>query len=87
MRSTWTAPATISNWINTVLFAYREASQEEAASLQVRAHDLRALATSWNLHSNIRLSDIFTPAQWRSHYTFTSFYLKGMTLHEEDSFA
>ena len=42
------------------------------------------MATSWNLHSNVRLGDILKAAQWRSHNTFTSFYLKDMTLHEED---
>mgnify|MGYP003776313897 FL=1 len=79
------SPATISSWIKkTVIFAYQDASTVEAASLQVRAHDLRALAASWNLHSSVRLTDIMKAAQWRSHNTFTSFYLKDMTLYEED---
>ena len=79
------SPATISSWIKkTVLFAYQDASPEEAATLQVRAHDLRALATSWNVHSSVRLQDILKAAQWRAHNTFTSFYLKDMTLYEED---
>lgn len=79
------SPATISSWIKkAVLYAYQDASPEEAASLQVRAHDLRALAASWNLHSSVRLTDIMRAAQWRSHNTFTSFYLRDMTLHEEE---
>jgi hypothetical protein len=79
------SPATISSWIKkTVLFAYQDASPEEAAALQVRAHDLRSMATSWNLHSSVRLTDILKSAQWRSHNTFTSYYLKDMTLYEED---
>jgi integrase len=79
------SPPTISSWIKkTVLFAYQDASPDEAANLQVRAHDLRAMATSWNLHSSVRLTDILKAAQWRSHNTFTSFYLKDMTLYEED---
>ena len=79
------APATISSWIQkTVHFAYQEASEEEAAAMHVRAHDLRAVSTSWNLHSMVRLADIMRAAQWRSHTTFTSFYLKDMALCEDD---
>jgi DNA-binding transcriptional regulator YdaS (Cro superfamily) len=79
------SPATISSWIKkTVRFAYEDASPEEAAALKVRAHDLRSMAASWNLHSSVRLADILKAAQWRSHNTFTSFYLRDMTLFEED---
>jgi len=79
------SPATISSWIQkTVRYAYQEASEEEAAALQVRAHDLRAISTSWNLHNMVRLGDIMKAAEWRSHNTFTSFYLKDMALQEED---
>lgn len=79
------SPATISSWIQkTVRFAYEDASPEEAAALHVRAHDLRAVSTSWNLHSMVALPDIMRAARWRSHTTFTSFYLKDMTLCEED---
>ena len=49
-----------------------------------RAHDLRALAASWNLHCSIPLTDILKAAQWRCHNTFTSFYLRDMSLVEED---
>jgi hypothetical protein len=78
------APATISSWIQkTVRFAYSEASSEEAALLSVRAHDLRALATSWSLHSSVRLQDILRSAQWRNHNTFTYHYMKNMTMMEE----
>jgi hypothetical protein len=78
------APATISSWIQkTVRFAYAESSSEDAALLSVRAHDLRALATSWSLHSSVRLPDILRSAQWRSHNTFTYHYMKDMTMLEE----
>ncbi len=84
-QKTSIAPATISSWTQkTVRYAYQEATDREAASLRVRAHDLRSLATSWNLHSSVRLPDILRAAQWRSHNTFTSFYLKDLTLIEED---
>ena len=79
------APATISSWIQKAIrYAYQDASTEEAALGQVRAHDLRAMASSWNLHCSIPLSDILRAAQWRCHTTFTSFYMQDMSLLEED---
>jgi hypothetical protein len=79
------AAATISSWIQkTIRYAYQDASTEEASLGQVRAHDLRALAASWNLHCSIPLSDILRAAQWRCHTTFTSFYLRDMSLVEDD---
>ena len=79
------APATISSWIQkTIQQAYKDPTVEEASLGQARAHDLRAIAASWNLHCSIPLGDILRAAQWRSHNTFTSFYLHDMTLVEED---
>ena len=79
------APATISSWIQkTIKMAYVDANPTGAALGQVRAHDLRSIAASWNLHCSIPLSDILRAAQWRCHNTFTSFYLRDMTLFEED---
>ncbi len=79
------APATISSWIQkTIKLAYDDVTNEEAALGQARAHDLRAVAASWNLHCSIPLSEILKAAQWRCHTTFTSFYLQDMSLQEED---
>ena len=79
------AAATISSWIqNMVRYAYQDVSEEEASLGQVRAHDLRAIAASWNLHCSIPLSDILRAAQWRSHNTFTSYYLQDLALQEDD---
>jgi integrase len=79
------SPATISSWIQKAIrHAYQDASPEEASLGQVRAHDLRAIAASWNLHCSIPLSDILRAAQWRCHTTFTSFYLRDMSLMEDD---
>lgn len=79
------SPVSISNWIQrTVKAAYDDPSDEEAALISVRAHDLRGIAASWNLHQSIPVGDILRAAQWRCHNTFTTFYLKDMTLQEDD---
>ena len=79
------APATISSWIQkTIVHSYQDVNPEEEALGQVRAHDLRKVASSWNIHHSIPVGDILRAAQWRSHNTFTSFYLQDMTMHEDD---
>jgi hypothetical protein len=79
------SPVTISSWIQkTIKLAYQDSTSEEAALGQVRAHDLRAMAASWNLHCSIPLPDILRAAQWRCPTTFTAFYLQDMSLQEED---
>ena len=79
------APATISSWIQKMIkYAYSDLNPEEEALGQVRAHDLRAMASSWNLHHSIPVGDILRQAQWRCHNTFTSFYLRDMTMQEDD---
>ena len=79
------SPATISSWIQqTIIYAYNDVNTEEEALGQVRAHDLRQVAASWNAHHSIPIADILRAAQWRCHNTFTSFYLQDMTMHEDD---
>ena len=78
-------PATISTWIQKcVRYAYEDVSDEDGRVFQVRAHDLRAQATSWNLHHSISMSEILRSARWRSQTTFTSYYLRDMSMYEDD---
>lgn len=80
-------PATISSWIvKTVRYAYEHASEETARVHRIRAHDLRAMSSSWNALKNVRQQEIMRAAQWRSHNTFISFYLLDMSVIEEDMY-
>lgn len=80
-------PATISSWIiKTVRYAYDNASEDTAQLFKVRAHDLRAMSTSWGAHKNLRIADVLQAAQWRSQSTFTSFYLLDMSVLEEEMY-
>ena len=79
------APATFSSWIKkTIFFAYQDASDEEASLVHARVHDLRAQASSWNLQTSASLDEILRAAQWRTHSTFSDYYLKDMSMVEED---
>ena len=71
------SPATISSWIKQTVILCYELSDHQAHSLhQVKAHDVRAFAASRAFHSGMSLEQILSACHWKSHNTFTQFYLK-----------
>ena len=71
------SPATISSWIKqTVILCYALSDQEAHTLHQVKAHDVRAFAASKAFHSGVSLEQILSTCHWKSHNTFTQFYLK-----------
>ena len=79
----------ISRWIQQAIrWSYlAAASQEELLRLhKVKAHDVRGIAASVAFERNVALSDIMAAACWRCHTTFTSFYLRDLSLQANDLF-
>ena len=71
------SPATISSWIKqTVILCYELSDQEALTLHQVKAHDVRAFAASKGFQLGVSLEQILSACQWKSHNTFTQFYLK-----------
>ena len=71
------SPATISSWIKqTVILCYELSNQEALTLHQVKAHDVRAFAASKAFQSRVSLEQILSACHWKSHNTFTQFYLK-----------
>ena len=71
------SPATISSWIKqTVILCYELSDQEAHTIHQVKAHDVRAFAASKAFQSGVSLELILSACHWKSHNTFTQFYLK-----------
>ena len=71
------SPATISSWIKQTMILCYELSDQEAHKLhQVKAHDVRAFAASKAFQSGVSLEQILAECHWKSHNTFTQFYLK-----------
>ena len=69
--------ATISSWIKqTVILCYELSDQETHFLHQVKTHDVRAFAASKAFQSGICLEEILSACHWKSHNTFTQFYLK-----------
>ena len=81
------SPATISSWIKqTVILCYELSDQEVLSLHQVKAHDVRAFATSKAFQSEISLDQILSACNWKSHNTFTQFYLKDVAWADSELF-
>ena len=69
--------ATISSWIKqTVILCYELSDQESHQLHKVKAHDVRAFTASKSFQSGVSLEQILSACHWKSHNTFTQFYLK-----------
>ena len=80
------SPATIS-WIKqTVILCYELSDLEVLTLHQVKAHDVRAFAASKALQSGVSLEQILCDFQWKSHNTFTQFYLKDVAWADSELF-
>ena len=78
-------PATISSWIKQTIVLCYQLSDEQAQSLQqVRAHDVRAFAASKAFQGGVPLDQILAACHWKSHNTFTQFYLKDVAWADSD---
>ena len=81
------SPATISSWIKqTVVLCYELSDQEALTLHQVKAHDVRAFAASKAFQSGISLEQILSACHWKSHNTFTQFYLKDVAWADSELF-
>ena len=81
------SPATISSWIKqTVVLCYELSDQEALTLHQVKAHDVRAFAASKAFQSRISLDQILSACHWKSHNTFTQFYLKDVAWADSELF-
>ena len=71
------SPATVSSWIKqTVILCYDLSDQQALTLHQVKAHDVRAFAASKAFQLGVFLEQILSACHWKSHNTFTQFYMK-----------
>ena len=81
------SPATISSWIKqTVILCYELSDQEVLTLHQVKAHDVRVFAASKAFQSGVSLEQILSACHWKSHNTFTQFYLKDVAWADTEPF-
>ena len=75
----------MSCWIRkTIAAAYEKATEQEAKLISARPHELRAMSASWTAFQTVSLDKVLRAAAWRSHTTFTSFYLRDMSLEVDN---
>ena len=63
---------TVSKWLVECI---KIAGPEAIFANKVRAHDTRALSTSWVLFDGASVTDIVIAAYWSNSYTFVARYL------------
>ena len=81
------SPATISSWIKqTVILCYELSDQESHTLHQVKAHDVRAFAASKAFQSGVSLEQILSACHWKSHNTFTQFFLKDVAWADSERY-
>ena len=67
----------ISSWIKqTVLFCYPLSDDNAQQLHQVKANKVRVFAVSKAFQGGVPLDHILSVCHWKSHNTFTQFYLK-----------
>ena len=70
-------PATDSSWMKqTVILCYELSDQQALTLHQTKTYDVRVFAGSKAFQSGISLDQILSVCYWKSHNTFTQFYLK-----------
>ena len=76
---------TLSGWIRSLIkFAYDKCPHHIIQLSSAKPHEVRALSASLAWKANLALSDILQAACWSNHSTFTSFYLKDISLIKDD---
>ena len=81
------SPSTISSWIKQTVYLCYEYSDQDSQSLhRVKAHDVRAFAASKAFYSGMSLDQLLSACHWKSHNTFTQFYLKDVAWADSERF-
>ena len=78
--------STISSWIKqTVMLAYQGSDLENHNLSKVKAHDVRSMVASLAFKGGVSLDQILGACFWKSHTTFTNFYLKDVAWRSKKS--
>ncbi len=75
--------ATITRWIKEIIIqAHKVILDQDLRLLEVKAHQIRAVATSLTFRS-ATLEQVLDMGGWVNHSTFTDFYLKNPSNQNE----
>ena len=77
----------ISSWIcSTVMLAYKSAGITLPRN-QVKAHEVRAIASSWSIFNSASLTEILPAGFWWSDNTFYYHFLRSMPQHTDNLYS
>ena len=72
--------ASVSRWVSyTIKLAYRKLTCRDISFLKIKAHEVRALSSSWALFNKVLLSEILRAVVWNQSSTFAKFYLRDIS--------
>ena len=78
----------ISRWLcNTILLAYHSSGEQTLARHSVKAHEVRAISSSWTLFSSAFMVEVLSAGFWRCQNSFIDHYLWFMTSHANNVFS
>lgn len=85
------SPNTISGWIkHAIQTCYDEQKKKDRSLIPVsgviKAHQVRGMAATWAVRGNVSIPQIMDSCLWRTHNTFTTFYLKDTWKSVDDQY-
>ena len=69
----------------TILLCYKQADPQALDLVQVKAHNIRAFASSKAFYGGVSVDQIMQVCHWKAHNTFINFYLKDLTWSDNDN--
>jgi hypothetical protein len=79
---------TISSWIcRTIPLAYESSGGKFLNRHSVKAHEVRAIASSCALFNSACISEVLSAEFWRCQDSFTSFYLRSLSAQADSLFS
>ena len=67
--------ASVSRWVSyTIKLAYRKLTRRDISFLKIKAHEVRALSSSWAFFDKVPFNEILKAAVWNQSSTFAKFY-------------
>lgn len=78
----------ISRWIcNTIFMAYKSSGDETLPRHSVKAHEVRAISSSWALFNSASISEVLMAGYWRCQNSFTEHYLRSLASFADNLFS
>ena len=76
---------TFVGWLKAlILYTHKNAEDSVIKLSQAKVHEIRAMSASIGWKANLSLEDVLMAATWKSHTTFTDFYLKDISMIQGD---